>query len=101
MAGVDVAVEFSQPGAVLPNIEAAARTGVHVVVGTTGWADQRDKVEQIVIKSGIGLVYGANFSLGMNLFSGTRKRSLASEKKSVTSCFSRFFAAVYFPVAGG
>ena len=68
MAGVDVAVEFSQPDAVLPNIEAAAHAGVHVVVGTTGWADQRSKVERIVRDSGIGLVYGSNFSLGMNLF---------------------------------
>lgn len=68
MAGVDVAIEFSQPEAVLANIEAAARTGINVVVGTTGWADQRDKVERIVLDSGIGLIYGANFSLGMNLF---------------------------------
>lgn len=68
MAGVDVAVEFSQPAAVVSNIEAAARAGVHLVVGTTGWADQRGKVERIVLESGIGLVYGANFSLGMNLF---------------------------------
>ena len=68
MDGVDVAIEFSQPDAVLANIEAAARAGVHVVVGTTGWSDQRSKVEQIVLESGIGLVYGANFSLGMNLF---------------------------------
>jgi len=68
MTGVDVAVEFSQPDAVVRNIEAAAKAGVHVVVGTTGWADQRSKVERIVLDSGIGLVYGANFSLGMNLF---------------------------------
>jgi 4-hydroxy-tetrahydrodipicolinate reductase len=68
MAGVDVAIEFSQPEAVLANIEAAARTGVNLVVGTTGWADQRSNVEKIVNKSGIGFVYGANFSLGMNLF---------------------------------
>jgi 4-hydroxy-tetrahydrodipicolinate reductase len=68
MAGVDVAVEFSQPEAVLPNIEAAARAGINIVVGTTGWADRRDRVEKIVLDSGIGLVYGANFSLGMNLF---------------------------------
>jgi 4-hydroxy-tetrahydrodipicolinate reductase len=68
MEGVDVAIEFSQPDAVLRNIEAAARIGVHVVVGTTGWADQHSKVEQIVRDSGIGLVCGANFSLGMNLF---------------------------------
>lgn len=68
MDGVDVAIEFSQPDAVLANIEAAARTGVHIVVGTTGWADKRPQVEKIVRDSGIGLVYGANFSLGMNLF---------------------------------
>ena len=68
MEGVDVAIEFSQPDAVLANIEAAARAGVHVVVGTTGWSDKRSRVEQIVLDSGIGLVYGANFSLGMNLF---------------------------------
>ncbi len=68
MEGVDVAIEFSQPDAVLPNIEAAARAGIHVVVGTTGWTEHRSKVERIVHDSGIGLVYGANFSLGMNLF---------------------------------
>ncbi|MEJ2244702.1 MAG: hypothetical protein P8Y80_01255 [Acidobacteriota bacterium] len=64
MTGVDVAIEFSQPEAVFANIEAAARSGVNIVVGTTGWADQRSKVEKIVNDSGIGLVYGANFSLG-------------------------------------
>lgn len=68
MEGVDVAIEFSQPEAVMFNIEAAARAGVNIVVGTTGWSDQRSKVEQIVRDSGIGLIYGANFSLGMNLF---------------------------------
>ena len=68
MTGVDVAIEFSQPDAVLSNVEAAARAGVHVVVGTTGWSDKRSRVERMVQESGIGLVYGANFSLGMNLF---------------------------------
>jgi 4-hydroxy-tetrahydrodipicolinate reductase len=68
MEGVDVAIEFSQPESVLVNIEAAARAGVAIVVGTTGWSDQRDKVEKLVKESGIGLIYGANFSLGMNLF---------------------------------
>jgi 4-hydroxy-tetrahydrodipicolinate reductase len=68
MEGVDVAIEFSQPEAVLSNIEAAARAHVNIVVGTTGWSDQRGKVERIVHETGIGLIYGANFSLGMNLF---------------------------------
>lgn len=68
MEGVDAAIEFSQPESVLANIEAAARAGVSIVVGTTGWSDQRNRVEKLVKKSGIGLIYGANFSLGMNLF---------------------------------
>lgn len=68
MEGVDVAIEFSQPEAVITNIEAAAKVGTNIVVGTTGWSDKRAKVEQIVRDSGIGLIYGANYSLGMNLF---------------------------------
>lgn len=68
MAGVDVALDFSQPDAVLPNIEAAARVGVNLVIGTTGWSEARSQVERIVLGSGIGLVYASNFSVGMNLF---------------------------------
>jgi 4-hydroxy-tetrahydrodipicolinate reductase len=68
MEGVDVALDFSQPDAVLPNIEAAARVGINLVIGTTGWADSRSQVERVVLESGIGLVYASNFSVGMNLF---------------------------------
>ncbi len=68
MAGVDVIVEFSQPESVLQNVEAAAGLGINMVVGATGWSDHKSRVEQIVRDSGIGLICGANFSLGMNLF---------------------------------
>ncbi len=68
MRGVDVAIDFTQPEAVLPNVEAVARTGVNLVVGTTGWTNERSRVERIVLEAGIGLVHAANFSVGMNLF---------------------------------
>jgi 4-hydroxy-tetrahydrodipicolinate reductase len=68
MSGVDVAVEFSQPDGVIANIEAGARAGVNMVVGTTGWFDKIDRIRQRVLDSGIGLIYGSNFSVGMNLF---------------------------------
>ncbi len=68
MTGVDVAVEFSQPDAVMANIEAGARAGVHMVVGTTGWFGELERARQLVLESGTGLIYGANFSIGMNLF---------------------------------
>ncbi len=68
MRGVDVAIDFTQPEAVLPNVEAVARTGVNLVVGTTGWTNERSRVERVVLEAGIGLVHAANFSVGMNLF---------------------------------
>ena len=41
MDRVDVALEFSQPDAVLANMEACARLGVNLVVGTTGWMESQ------------------------------------------------------------
>ncbi|NWG13031.1 MAG: dihydrodipicolinate reductase [Acidobacteria bacterium] len=68
MAGVDVAIEFSQPDAVMDNIEAGTRAGIHMVVGTTGWFGELERARQMVLESGTGLIYGSNFSVGMNLF---------------------------------
>jgi 4-hydroxy-tetrahydrodipicolinate reductase len=68
MEGVNVAVEFSQPDAVLANVEAVADLGINLVVGTTGWQADYRRVEQKVRDSGIGMIHGANFSVGMNLF---------------------------------
>ncbi|HNT52030.1 MAG TPA: 4-hydroxy-tetrahydrodipicolinate reductase [Candidatus Syntrophosphaera sp.] len=64
----DVCLEFSQPDAALANIRQVAAAGKHLVVGTTGWQQQLPEVEQLVAKHKIGLLYGANFSIGMNLF---------------------------------
>ena len=48
LGGVDVAVDFSQPKAVLPNIEACSRIQLSIVVGTTGWGAERSRAEQLV-----------------------------------------------------
>src|SRR5512140_3712474 len=68
MAGVSVAIDFSQPDAVVANVEAAARAGVNLVVGTTGWTQERSRIERVVLESGIVLVPDSNFFVGMNLF---------------------------------
>ena len=39
-----------------------------MVVGTTGWYGELDRVRQEVERAGTGLVFGANFSYGVNLF---------------------------------
>lgn len=65
---VSILVDFSIPSAVLMNVELCAAMGKNIVVGTTGWQEQLPEVERIVKESNIGLLYGANFSLGVNLF---------------------------------
>lgn len=69
LKGVDVCIDFSTPGAVLDNIEAVAESGKNIVVGTTGWYDRLDHVRKLVKEKKIGLLYSANFSLGVNIFS--------------------------------
>ena len=65
---VSVLVDFTTPSAVLRHVELVAAMKKNMVIGTTGWQDQLPEVERIVKKNGIGLLYGANFSLGVNLF---------------------------------
>ncbi len=64
----DVAIDFTVPGAVLPNLEVLARMGKSVVIGTTGWYQHMPQVQQIVEQHGIGCVWGSNFSVGVQMF---------------------------------
>ena len=67
-AGVDAAIEFSIPSVVAENVERIAALGVNIVVGTTGWLDGADRVKATVARSGIGLVWSPNYSVGVNVF---------------------------------
>ncbi|HET9713033.1 MAG TPA: dihydrodipicolinate reductase C-terminal domain-containing protein [Pyrinomonadaceae bacterium] len=64
----DVAIDFSVGEAVLRNIEACARAKVPLVEGTTGWKQHETRAKEIVNEHSSALVYGANFSIGVNLF---------------------------------
>jgi 4-hydroxy-tetrahydrodipicolinate reductase len=68
LKGSDVAIEFSTPHAALGNIEALAALGIPTVVGTTGWLEHMDRVRAAVARGGAGLVWAANFSIGVNVF---------------------------------
>ena len=65
---VDVAVEFSEPRAAVANIRALAKAGICAAVGTTGWGDELEAAREAVMRAGTGLVWAANFSVGVNLF---------------------------------
>jgi 4-hydroxy-tetrahydrodipicolinate reductase len=68
LRGHDAAIDFSVADAVPRNVEACARARLTLVEGTTGWNDQLEAVRRTVAGHAGSLVYGANFSVGVNLF---------------------------------
>jgi 4-hydroxy-tetrahydrodipicolinate reductase len=67
--GIDAAIEFSTPATAIENIERLADLKVNAVVGTTGWFEQMERARAVVQQAGTGLVWSANFSVGVHIFS--------------------------------
>lgn len=80
LAAKDAVIDFTSPAAVLPHIQACMEAGVSMVVGTSGWYDQLPLVLKMVEEHGGALVYGANFSIGVNLFFEAAKAASAALK---------------------
>ncbi|RYE19387.1 MAG: 4-hydroxy-tetrahydrodipicolinate reductase, partial [Sphingobacteriaceae bacterium] len=64
----DVAIEFSTPHTVLNNIKLCMEAGVPVVVGTTGWYEKIEEVQETCLKRNAAIIYASNFSVGVNIF---------------------------------
>jgi len=65
---VPVLIDFSVPDAVFVNVQAAAELKKNMVIGTTGWHSRLEDIRRLVQKSGVGIVYGNNFSLGVHIY---------------------------------
>ena len=65
LAGVDAVIDFTAPEAALKNMRAVLALGGRIVVGTTGWYAQLADMRALAIKRGGGLLYGTNFSIGV------------------------------------
>lgn len=65
VAGFDVVIDFTTPEAVIPNMRACLATGAKMVVGTTGWYDKLADMKALAERRGASLLYGTNFSLGV------------------------------------
>jgi 4-hydroxy-tetrahydrodipicolinate reductase len=68
LGGADVAIDFTTAEAVERNVEACMIAGIPLVEGTTGWNARRGEFEKLVRDSKGSFVFGANFSIGVNLF---------------------------------
>ena len=64
----DVVIDFTTPHAAIPNMIRCAEARTPMIVGTTGWYQHMDKVRELVTERKGALLYGSNFSIGMNFF---------------------------------
>lgn len=70
----DVIIEFSRPELAVQHIENCFNAAVPVVVGTTGWYDEYEKVKSACAENNGALLAATNFSVGVNLFFELNKR---------------------------
>jgi 4-hydroxy-tetrahydrodipicolinate reductase len=65
-SGAQVAVDLTHPDAVMRNLEYCTAQGIHAVVGTTGWNEERlARLEGWLAASpGTGVLIAPNFSIG-------------------------------------
>ena len=62
---VDAVIDFTAPEAAVENMRAVLTLGSRIVVGTTGWYAQLDEMKSLAAKHGGALLYGTNFSMGV------------------------------------
>lgn len=68
LRAADVAIDFSSAQAVRRNVVACLAAGIPMVEGTTGWNGEREEIARLVNDGNGAMVFGANFSIGVNLF---------------------------------
>ncbi len=65
-AGAEVVVDFTHPDVVMANLEFCIRHGIHAVVGTTGFDEERlGRLRDLLTDApGTGVLIAPNFSIG-------------------------------------
>jgi 4-hydroxy-tetrahydrodipicolinate reductase len=65
-AGAEVAIEMTHPDSVMGNLEFCVRHGIHGVVGTTGWTDERLNALRgwLADSPRTGVLVAPNFGIG-------------------------------------
>ncbi len=64
LSGSDVVVDFTHPDVVMDNLRECVAAGVHAVVGTTGFDEQRlAEVRAMLEGTGVGVLIAPNFGI--------------------------------------
>jgi 4-hydroxy-tetrahydrodipicolinate reductase len=90
---VDVVIDFTAPSCIVSHIEACVSAGKNMVVGTTGWYGERDRIRSLVESGGTGFIYASNFSVGVNLFLDVARAAAAALRHDYSGqIFERHYA---------
>jgi len=63
----DVAIDFSVPNIALDNMRRCMSLLLPLVIGTTGWYDHMQEIEEEVKRTNASILWASNFSLGVNI----------------------------------
>jgi 4-hydroxy-tetrahydrodipicolinate reductase len=84
LSAIDTVIDFTDPNCIVANIEACVKAGKNMIVGTTGWYDQLDRIRALVKTHDTGFVYAANFSVGVNLLYDLARTAAAALQHNYT-----------------
>ena len=76
----DVAIDFTTPAAVVANMHACLPSGIRMVIGTTGWYSHLPEIRTLAQQHKTALLYGTNFSIGMQMMLKLAKEMTAALK---------------------
>lgn len=65
---VDAAIEFSQPEAAVENITWCLENNIPVLSGTTGWLNEKPRLDTLTTEKNGAFFYASNYSIGVNIF---------------------------------
>ncbi|MDQ3633849.1 MAG: 4-hydroxy-tetrahydrodipicolinate reductase [Acidobacteriota bacterium] len=68
LKAADVTIDFSIAKAVKKNVEACCLAEISLVEGATGWNSELEEIQNYIKENNGSFVFGANFSIGVNLF---------------------------------
>lgn len=80
VTGFDVVIDFTTPEAVVSNMRACLAVGAKMVIGTTGWHHKLPDMRALASRRSASLLYGSNFSIGMQLMFQLSRQMAAALK---------------------
>lgn len=68
LSQIDIAIDFSNASSVTQNARIVAGANKNLIIGATGWYESLGEIEKIAKENNIGIMWSANFSIGVNMY---------------------------------